>query len=85
MILLDCHESRALFLTVKLVAAEMAMVIGDRDDNDLLLQQQQQQNGDGTSLHSYLLVDVELGESSCPGKNKECRKNAVVCSSNLIT
>ena len=83
MILLDCHESRALFITVKLLAAEMAMVIGDRDDNNLL--QQQQQNGDGTSLHSYLLVDVELGESSCPGKNKECRKNAVVCSSNLIT
>ena len=82
MILLDCHESRALFITVKLLAAEMAMVIGDRDDNNLL---QQQQNGDGTSLHSYLLVDVELGESSCPGKNKECRKNAVVCSSNLIT
>lgn len=81
MILLDCHESRALFITVKLLAAEMAMVIGDRDDNNLL----QQQNGDGTSLHSYLLVDVELGESSCPGKNKECRKNAVVCSSNLIT
>jgi hypothetical protein len=52
MISLDCHEQRALFITVKLVAAEMAMVIGDRDDNNLLLQQ----NGDGTSLHTYLLM-----------------------------
>jgi hypothetical protein len=81
MILLDCHEPRALFITVKLVAAEMAMVIGNRDDNNLL---QQQQNGDGASLHTYLLM-LNL-ESCCPGKNyKQCQKNAVVCCSNLIT